>query len=28
VIILGMFIIQIRRAFASADLDKLTVLKG
>jgi hydrogenase-4 component E len=28
VIILGIFTIQIKRAFASADLDKLTVLKG
>ena len=28
VIILGIFAIQIKRAFASADLDKLTVLKG
>jgi hydrogenase-4 component E len=28
VIILGMFAIQIKKAFASADLDKLTVLKG
>ncbi len=28
VIILGIFTIQIRRAFASADLDKLTILKG
>ncbi len=28
VIILGIFAVQIKRAFASADLDKLTVLKG
>src|SRR5208282_2514552 len=28
VIILGIFSIQIKRAFASADLDKLTILKG
>jgi hydrogenase-4 component E len=28
VIILGIFSVQIRRAFASADLDKLTILKG
>jgi hydrogenase-4 component E len=28
VIILGIFSIQIKKAFASADLDKLTVLKG
>ncbi len=28
VIILGIFSIQIKRAFVSADLDKLTVLKG
>jgi hydrogenase-4 component E len=28
VIILGIFAIQIKRAFATADLDKLTVLKG
>ena len=28
VIILGIFAIQIKRAFASADLDQLTVLKG
>lgn len=28
VIILGIFAIQIKRAFASADLDKLTILKG
>ncbi len=28
VIILGIFTIQIRRAFASADLDKLAILKG
>jgi hydrogenase-4 component E len=28
VIILGIFAVQIRRTFASADLDKLTVLKG
>jgi hydrogenase-4 component E len=28
VIIMGIFAIQIKRAFASADLDKLTVLKG
>lgn len=28
VIILGIFVVQIKRAFASADLDKLTVLKG
>jgi hypothetical protein len=25
---MGIFAIQIKRAFASADLDKLTVLKG
>ncbi len=28
VIILGIFAVQIRRAFASSDLDKLTILKG
>lgn len=28
VIILGIFAVQIKRVFASADLDKLTVLKG
>ena len=28
VIILGIFVIQIKKAFASADLDKLTILKG
>lgn len=28
VIILGIFSVQIKRAFASADLDKLTILKG
>jgi hydrogenase-4 component E len=28
VIILGIFVIQIRKAFASSDLDKLTTLKG
>jgi len=28
VIILGIFAVQIRRTFATADLDKLTVLKG
>lgn len=28
VIILGIFAIQIKRVFASADLDKLTTLKG
>ncbi|GAB4414119.1 MAG: hypothetical protein OHK0032_10190 [Thermodesulfovibrionales bacterium] len=28
VIILGIFAVQIRRVFASADLDKLTILKG
>ncbi|MGO9015974.1 MAG: hydrogenase [Dissulfurispiraceae bacterium] len=28
VIILGIFSIQIKRAFATADLDKLTILKG
>ncbi len=28
VIILGIFTIQIKRAFASTDLDKLTILKG
>ena len=28
VIILGIFAVQIKRAFASSDLDKLTVLKG
>jgi hydrogenase-4 component E len=28
VIILGIFSIQIKRTFASADLDKLTILKG
>src|SRR5512135_2555491 len=28
VIIMGIFAIQIKRAFATADLDKLTVLKG
>jgi hydrogenase-4 component E len=28
VIILGIFVIQIKRSFASSDLDKLTILKG
>lgn len=28
VIILGMFAVQIKRAFSSSDLDKLTILKG
>jgi hydrogenase-4 component E len=28
VIILGIFLIQIKKAFASSDLDKLTILKG
>jgi hydrogenase-4 membrane subunit HyfE len=28
VIILGIFAVQIKKAFASTDLDKLTVLKG
>jgi len=28
IIILGIFAVQIRRAFASSDLDKLTILKG
>jgi len=28
VIILGIFTIQIKRAFASTDLDKLSILKG
>jgi hydrogenase-4 component E len=28
VIILGIFIIQIKKAFSSSDLDKLTILKG
>lgn len=28
IIILGIFLIQIRKSFASSDLDKLTILKG
>jgi hydrogenase-4 membrane subunit HyfE len=28
VIILGIFAVQIKRAFSSSDLDKLTILKG
>ena len=28
IIILGLFIIQIKKSFASSDLDKLTILKG
>lgn len=28
VIILGIFVIQIKKSFASSDLDKLTILKG
>jgi hydrogenase-4 component E len=28
IIILGIFAVQIKRAFASSDLDKLTILKG
>jgi hydrogenase-4 component E len=28
IIILGIFLIQIRKTFASSDLDKLTILKG
>jgi hypothetical protein len=28
VIILGIFLVQIKKSFSSSDLDKLTILKG